>query len=100
MPPRKQCRENLLHSWLKNSPDLRIRGSKIFCTKCEISLVAKKYNVKKHLNSETHIKGTHMKNLSFYMDLTKFLITCNIAWHQLDNPNFCLFIQNCINGEY
>lgn len=90
--------EDIAQSWIRDYPEILYDAASgtITCTKCEVSLKAKKSNFTRHLNSKTH-RGVKVESpADFYYDLTYFLIMCNIPWIQVENPVFRTFFEKYI----
>jgi hypothetical protein len=97
MPRRKKCDE-FLELWIKDYPELQARDTKLYCSKCNVSFRQKKASMERHFNSEKHT-STFVKK-DFRMELTKFMVSCNIPWSQLEHPIFKKNIENCVSGKF
>lgn len=89
----RQVKERTILTWIEDHPDLfyEFTNNSIYCTKCQTNIGCKKSSVKRHIEGPVH-QGTFKKpDESFYFDLIRFLIICNIPWSQLNNPAFKLF---------
>lgn len=96
MPRRKKTCDEFVELWTKDYPELQARDTKLYCTKCNVSFPQRKASMERHFNSEKH---TSVKK-DFRMELTKFMVSCNIPWSQLENPIFKKFINNCVSGKF
>jgi hypothetical protein len=96
MPPRKKTRYEFMRSWIENNPEIEVRDSLLFCTKCNVSFAETKSSVTRHVASNKH---TGMK-YDFNSELLKFVVGCNIPWTQVNNPIFKDFIENCVTGKF
>lgn len=96
MPSRKKARYEFVHSWIENNPEIEVRDSMFFCTKCNVSFAQTKFGVTRHVASNKHTGKIH----DFNSELVKFVVGCNIPWTQLNNPIFKDFIEKCVSGKF
>lgn len=110
MPKAALSLQSKFHKWTAGHEDLKTDGSIIYCKICDKTIAcAKKFQVEQHLSTSMHKinkkkqptkhqslltqRGESSSKNVFYSDLCKAMVSSNIPWNKLNNPNFKGFLE-------
>lgn len=120
MPKIKASKSILMKSWISQyNEDLITDGQIIYCVVCEKNIPCeKKFQVDQHIKTSGHVvkkrkESTPVQTLltsipsskcqeksDFAVDLCNALVSSNIPFHKLNNPNFKNFLKKYCTNQH